>query len=89
LARLAPFTAMSPGDERLQKARFVVPLLKSRDFFERPTEDCERWFQLFEVYLTESPEDQGILLASRNEMEEMLVSVVERMTNDGLNYPER
>ena len=83
------FAEINPADEQLQKARFVVPLLKTRDFFERPAEDCERWFELFDAYLTESPEDQGILLASKNDIDEILVSVVERMTSDGLNYPER
>jgi hypothetical protein len=82
------FAATNPSDPRSQEAQFAVPLLSSNDFFSWP-QACNQWFQLFDVYLTEDPEDQGVLVAAKHDIEEDLICVVEQMKNDGMQYPER
>jgi hypothetical protein len=68
---------------------FVLPLLRSEDFFGRPAEESSRWFQCFDVYVTESPADRGMLLASRLDLENHLVELLHGMRREGLRYPER
>ena len=82
------FLAIDPSDARIQKAPFIVPLLNSRDFFGRPAEECDAWFQLFDMYVTESPEDRGILLAAKPDIEEDLIAVLREMEDAGLQYSE-
>ena len=55
---------------------FVFPLFDSADFFSAPAESIENCFQLFEVYVRESPADKGVLLAFRTDMEEHLVGLL-------------
>jgi len=37
-------------------------LLRTADFFEQSDEEVDKWFSLFDIYIGESPYDQGILL---------------------------
>ena len=37
------------------------------------------YFELFDVYLRESPSDSGMLLASKYDLEEILIAVLEKM----------
>jgi len=65
---------------------FVLPLLSASDFFQEPPEERAKWFQLFSVYLTESPVDNGILLASALDLREVLNKVVAELKNENLHY---
>lgn len=68
---------------------FVLPLLYSEDFFNRPVEECGKWFQLFDIYINESPADRGIILASKIDLEEKLIALLTKMREEDLAYPER
>jgi hypothetical protein len=72
---------------QLKGVPFVIPLLASGDFFERPEEECKKWFELFDLYLRESPSDSGIVLAAKVDIEEPLIGLLEQMQADGYRYP--
>jgi hypothetical protein len=65
---------------------FVLPLLMTADFFSQPAEECEKWFQVFDVYIKESTADHGVLMAAKIDIEKHLVSVIEKMKQEGLEY---
>src|SRR5579863_2339429 len=68
---------------------FILPQLCTEDFFNRPAEECESWFQLFDIYIGESSSDKGILLASKTDLEEKLIALLTQMRQDGFDYPTR
>jgi len=67
---------------------FILPLLQSSDFFNQLEQESAKWFQLFDIYLRESPEDSGILLASKTDLDDTLVELLAKMRADGFTYPE-
>jgi hypothetical protein len=70
---------------------FVLPILDTADFFSQSEKVVDDLFQLFEVYIRESPADRGILLAfktDRTDMEEALIELLKAMKEEGLLYPE-
>lgn len=68
---------------------FILPRLNSSDFFSHNEDEVAQWFDLFDLYLCESPDDRGLLLASRLDFEGYLVVLLAHMKEDGFNYPER
>jgi hypothetical protein len=68
--------------------RFILPLLSTQDFFTQPEEEKLKWFQLFDVYFSESPVDKGVLLASKPDLEEPIIELLRKMREEGLRYPE-
>ncbi len=72
---------------QLKGIPFVVPLLSTRDFFNRPEDEVKKWFELFDFYVNESPLDQGIVIATKLDIEEELIALLKQMNEDGLRYP--
>jgi hypothetical protein len=72
---------------QLKGMPFVIPLLSTRDFFNRPEEECKKWLELFDLYVNESPADDGVLIASKLDVEEELIAILNQMKADGLQYP--
>lgn len=68
---------------------FIIPLLGSRDFFSQPAEDVDNWFRLCDLYFNESPADEGLLLASKTDIEDWLIEALGKMKQEGLQYPDR
>ncbi|HUA85894.1 MAG TPA: hypothetical protein VMB85_18680 [Bryobacteraceae bacterium] len=68
--------------------RFILPVLQSSDFFIQPEPEFAKWFQVFDLYIRESPEDAGVLLASKSDLDETLIALLEKMREDGLAYPD-
>ena len=66
--------------------RFILPLLGSTDFFAGPQEQFDKWFELFDIYLNESPLDGGIVLASKLDFETALLDILKTMKDEGLTY---
>jgi hypothetical protein len=62
-------------------------MLRSEDFFKQPEDECKKWFELFDVYINESPADRGILLASKNDLDEDLIPLLKAMADEKLEYP--
>lgn len=65
---------------------FLLPRFSSAEIFHSTSEERASWFQLFDVYLRESPEDDGILLATKLEFLSGVVQVVDSLRNDGYRY---
>ncbi len=64
--------------------RFVLPLLESGDFFTATPEVRTEWFSLFDVYVRESVQDRGVLLAfEKEEYATLLMEVTEAMRMGG------
>jgi hypothetical protein len=59
------------------------------DFLDQPEEEAGKWFELFDIYVNESPADRGILLASRFDWEDDLIALLQQMKDEGLEYPRR
>lgn len=76
------------ANPEFQGMPFIIPRLKASDYFQAPPEVLEAWFSVFHVYLRESPEDGGLLLASKEDLQEDLLSILDRMRSEGNNYPE-
>lgn len=67
---------------------FIIPLLGTENFFQEPAEVCEQWFELFDVYINESPADRGIVMAAKIDFEDDLRGLLLKMKEEGLVYPE-
>jgi hypothetical protein len=65
---------------------FIVPLLRTSDFFELPDE-ANKWLELFDVHWRESPVDKGIFLASKIDIEANIIEILNKMTEAGQTYP--
>ena len=82
------FGAQMEQDPQFEGLRFILPRLESRHFFEQPAQEIKKWFELFDVYVQESPADGGILLASHLDLEQELTHLLRHMKGLGLRYPE-
>ncbi len=82
----AMFAADLEDDPQYPGLLFVLPLLGSEDFFAADPDEIDRWFSLFQVYWRESPEDNGIVLAAKENIEEDLEAILEQMRAEGLEY---
>jgi hypothetical protein len=68
---------------------YIVPLLRTGDFFNQPETERQKWFQLFDLFWRESPADKGIYIASKLPLEEPLSDILKAMKEEGKLYPER
>jgi hypothetical protein len=83
------FGAGLESEPQMKGIPFILPLLDSPDFFSQPPEVVENAFQVFEVYLRESPLDKGMLLAFKSEeMEETLIGLLRELREENAVYPE-
>jgi hypothetical protein len=82
------FAADLKEDPRYSGLLFVMPILSSADFFQRPAEECDNWFKLWDIYVRESPEDKGIILATRLDIEEQIIELLREMKDKGQKYSE-
>jgi hypothetical protein len=84
----AVFGKTIQDDPVLKNAAFVLPLLSSRDFFAAAPETRQQWFDVFDGYCTESPEDRGILIAVKDPaFDAPLSALLEQMRSEGMEYP--
>ncbi len=59
--------------------RFILPLMKAEDFFCEAEATIREWLEVYPVLAQESPVDNGILLASKFDLDEDLIQVLEAM----------
>ena len=78
------------GELQYPGIKYIVPLFRAVDFFDASAAEIEEWFTLFDAVLTESPEDKGMLLASREDLNlDTLVSeILDEMNKSNKTYPE-
>jgi hypothetical protein len=79
--------ALEQHEPESRGAYYVLPRLSSRDFFQADAAAVEEWFGLFPVYLAESPTDDGILLATKEDFGAELTSLLQELREQGLVYP--
>jgi hypothetical protein len=65
---------------------FIVPLLTSADFFQQ-ADEAKKWFELFEIYVNESRADQGVLFATKTDIEKEMAEVLQTFEQEGRKYP--
>lgn len=66
---------------------FVLPRFDSGHLIWASAEERATWFQLFDIYLRESPKDNGMLLAFRKDLSGPLLEALHGLDEDGLLYP--
>ncbi|HUG82761.1 MAG TPA: hypothetical protein VML01_13910 [Bryobacterales bacterium] len=75
-------------EPQIEGIKFILPLLHTADFFSQPKEMHEKWFGLFDLYVNESPDDKGLLLASKTDLDEDLIEMLKEMREEDFVYPE-
>lgn len=73
-------------DSKFDALPFVLPRLSSQDFFAHSAIEIRRWFEVFDVYIAESPDDEGIIMACRDNQAELIVAIVTEMRDKGYRY---
>jgi hypothetical protein len=73
-------------DLKFEALPFILPRLSSQDFFAHTEIQVRGWFDLFDVYAAESPEDEGIIMACRDDLTAMIATVIEEMRGKGYWY---
>ncbi len=68
----------------MENIPFILPVLTSSQFFSLPEDYLKHLFELFEVYITESPADGGVILASSTDLTEPLAAIVAQLQQAGL-----
>jgi hypothetical protein len=66
---------------------YILPLLQTKDFFAAAKDEIKEWFDLFDIYINESPEDKGIVMGSKEDLDEVLIELVEEMRDEEFVYP--
>jgi hypothetical protein len=80
------FGVSMPRDLEFESIPFILPRLGSQDFFTQSDEKIRRWFDVFDVYINESPEDEGIIMACKDRVMPLVASIVEEMRQNGYRY---
>lgn len=81
------FAADLQEDPQYPGLLFTLPLLSSQDFFAATPAEVTDWFSLFKLYLRESPEDKGMIMATSEGFEEDLEDLLKQMQSEDLEYP--
>jgi hypothetical protein len=68
-----------PQDMAFKGLPFVIPRLSSQTFFGVSGETVREWFSVFDVYLAESPADEGLVLASLHDLHPVLAAIIADM----------
>jgi hypothetical protein len=53
---------------------------------ERAQTESEKGFKIFDVYINESREDHGVLMASSLDFEDEMIAVLAKMREEHLHY---
>jgi hypothetical protein len=72
----AAFSKGAENHPALKSMPILIPRLRSQDFFSLEPEVLNALFEASPVYLAESPEDRGILIASAKPIDEVLATLV-------------
>lgn len=66
---------------------FILPRLTSRDFFTLEPDVLAGLFDASPLYLAESQADNGVLLASLDPLDDIMIPVLEALRQQGLHFP--
>ena len=74
-------------DSNFDGTTFIIPLLNSRDLHDAAPGVIEEWLTVFDVFIQESPEDQGILIASKYDLDIELSVILKRLRDENVGHP--
>jgi hypothetical protein len=63
-------------DEALKSMPLVLPLLRLDSFIHASVDKLYRWFEIFDLYLGESLQESGLVIASRTPIDDLLIRFV-------------
>jgi hypothetical protein len=66
---------------------FIIPYWRARDFLNAEADEFAEWFTVFDVFIAESPDDSGILIAAKDDLDLVLTEILQRMRQDGMPHP--
>ncbi|HEX3436268.1 MAG TPA: hypothetical protein VHT24_05825 [Pseudacidobacterium sp.] len=66
---------------------FIIPRMNSKDFHDTQPAVIEEWFTVFDVFIQESPEDKGILIASKFSIDEALSDILRKLQSNQIDHP--
>jgi len=67
---------------------YVLPRWSSQDFFQLPEEEVKHLFEICELFVTESPVDRGVLVASAKPIRPLVHQVVTDLREAGVIFPD-
>lgn len=74
-------------DPSFEALPFIIPYWKAGELLAATPDDLAQWFDVFDLWITESPDDRGILLASKDDLDLLLIDILEKMRQDGNFHP--
>jgi hypothetical protein len=74
-------------DAGFESVSFIMPLMRACDFLDAKPEDLEEWFTVFDIYIHESPEDGGILIASKEDLDETIIETLDQVRELQIFHP--
>lgn len=75
-----------PHDLAFEGLPFLLPQFITQDFFAHTEKEIRRWFELFDIYVRESPEDDGIILACKDNLTSVIAGIINGMRSEGYHY---
>jgi hypothetical protein len=75
-----------PRDLTFEGLPFLLPQFTTQDFFANTEAKIRNWFEVFDIYIRESPEDQGVILGCKNNLKSTIAEIIKQMRNDGYHY---
>jgi len=73
-------------DLTFESLPFLLPQLTTQDFFSRTEKEIHRWFEVFNIYIRESPEDEGVILACKDDLTSAIAGIITTMRSEGYRY---
>jgi hypothetical protein len=75
-----------PRDLTFEGLPFLLPQFTTQDFFASTEAKIRNWFEVFDIYIRESPEDQGVILGCKDNLTSTIAGIIKQMRNDGYHY---
>src|SRR5215467_4119895 len=73
-------------DLKFEALPFILPRFSSQDFFAHTEAQIRRWFEVFDIYVAESPHDEGIIMACKDNLTALIATIVDEMRGKGYRY---
>lgn len=71
----------------LEGTTFIIPLLNAQDFLQATKQEIEKWFTVFDVFIQESRQDNGIIIASKFDLDEDLTRILKTLRENEIEHP--
>ena len=75
-----------PRDITFEAMPFLLPQFATQDFFAATEKKIHSWFDLFDVYIRESQEDEGVVLACKDNLTSAIAGIILKMRSEGYRY---